>query len=40
VDRSADPVLAAQVVRLAETYAELSATYQQTKGTGAEIPLP
>jgi tRNA(Arg) A34 adenosine deaminase TadA len=40
VERIADPVLMVQVTRLEETYAELSATYQRTKGTGAEIPLP
>ena len=35
-----DPDLIARADRLAETYAELSATYQRTKGSGAEIPLP
>ncbi len=33
-------VLAARVTALAATYDELSATYQATKGEGAEIPLP
>lgn len=40
IDRHADPALIAQADRLAETYAQLSATYQRTKDTGAEIPLP
>jgi tRNA(Arg) A34 adenosine deaminase TadA len=35
-----DADLTAQAERLTKTYAELSATYQRTKGTGAEIPLP
>ena len=40
IDEQAEPALAEQADRLAATYAELSATYQRTKGTGAEIPLP
>ena len=37
---SDDPALAARAERLTEIYAELSTSYQRTKGTGAEIPLP
>mgnify|MGYP001813114609 CR=1 FL=1 len=40
IDQETEPALAARAERLTETYAELSATYQRTKGTGAEIPLP
>lgn len=36
----AGPALRARVDGLTEIYAELSAIYQRTKGTGAEIPLP
>ena len=40
IDARGDQALADRSDRLAETYAELSTTYQRTKGTGAEIPLP
>lgn len=35
-----DRALIDRAERLADTYAKLSATYQRTKGAGAEIPLP
>lgn len=40
IEASGVPDLAVRADRLVETYAELSATYQRTKGSGAEIPLP
>jgi len=40
IEATRDPALTAQADRLTETYADLSATYQRTKGDGAEIPLP
>ena len=40
IEATADLQLAAQADRLTRAYAELSAAYQRTKGSGAEIPLP
>ena len=43
IERADEPARASLTGRadaLTKTYAQLSATYQRTKGTGAEIPLP
>ena len=40
IEDAADASLTSQADRLTGIYADLSARYQRTKGSGAEIPLP